>query len=96
MNEAAISTSPAAIAEAATRVAELAAEAVRDGSEHLRGDATTGVLLAEAAARAAVDLVQINLAGREDDPRLDRSAALVMRAAAARAGVVERRAGVSG
>ncbi len=90
------SEGPLEIAAVATLVAELAAEAVRDGSEHLRGDAITGVLLAEAAARAAVDLVQINLAGREDDPRLTRAAGYVARAAAARNGVLDTRGGVPG
>ena len=77
------SEAPLAIAETAADVAELAAETARVGSEHLRGDAITGALLAEAASRAAGRLVEINLAGR-DDPRLHRMADATRRASAAR------------
>src|SRR5919198_348548 len=45
--------SPLAIARAAAEVAELAAEAARSGNRHLRGDAMTGALLAEAGGAAA-------------------------------------------
>ncbi|MEA2290934.1 MAG: glutamate formiminotransferase / formiminotetrahydrofolate cyclodeaminase [Solirubrobacteraceae bacterium] len=79
---------PMAIAEAAADVAELAAEAARDGNEHLEGDAVTGVLLAEGACRAAARLVEINLADQPDDPRLPRVAAAVRRAGAAREGAL--------
>jgi formiminotetrahydrofolate cyclodeaminase len=62
--------SPLAIVRAAAEVAGLGADAVRLGAKPLRGDAITGVLLAEAAAAAAARLVTINLAGRPDDERL--------------------------
>jgi formiminotetrahydrofolate cyclodeaminase len=62
--------SPLAIVRAAAEVAALGADAVRLGARPLRGDAITGVLLAEAAAAAAAQLVTINLAGRPDDERL--------------------------
>ena len=74
---------PLAIAEAAASVAELAAEAARTGSLHLKGDAITAALLAEAASRAAGRLVEINLTGREDE-RLGRAAEANRRASAAR------------
>jgi methenyltetrahydrofolate cyclohydrolase len=75
---------PLAIAEAAAAVAEMACEAARQGSEHLEGDAVTGVMLAEGSCRAAARLVEINLADRPDDPRLARAAEAVRRAAASR------------
>jgi methenyltetrahydrofolate cyclohydrolase len=74
---------PLAVAEAAADIAELAAETAGSCSEHLRGDAITGTLLAESACRAARRLVEINLAGRVD-PRLDRAAEAARRAAGAR------------
>jgi formiminotetrahydrofolate cyclodeaminase len=78
---------PLATAEAAARVAEHAAETARVGNQHLTGDAITGALLAEAACRAAAQLVQINLAGRVD-PRQARASEAVTRAAAARDGAL--------
>jgi methenyltetrahydrofolate cyclohydrolase len=69
--------SPLAIARTAAEVAELGAEVARTGKASLRGDALTGVLLAEAACRAAAQLAEINLAGTPDDPRLAEAATLV-------------------
>jgi formiminotetrahydrofolate cyclodeaminase len=74
---------PLAVAEASARIAELAAETARVGSQPLRGDAITGALLAEAGSRAAARLVEINLTGRDDD-RLARAADASRRAGAAR------------
>ena len=82
---------PLDTAEAAAQVAELAAEAVRTGNVNLQGDAVTGALLAEAACRSAARLVEINLAGRPEDPRLERAAAAVRRAGSARAEVLDER-----
>jgi formiminotetrahydrofolate cyclodeaminase len=76
---------PLAVAEAAAEVAELAAETACEGNTHLRGDAVTGALLAEATCRSAGHLVETNLAGRPEDVRLAAVAALTERAAAARA-----------
>lgn len=76
--------SPLAIARVATAVAELAVEAARRGRPQLRGDAVTGVLLAEAAAAAASRLAVINLEGRPGDQRLDELERLVRDAARAR------------
>jgi formiminotetrahydrofolate cyclodeaminase len=72
---------PLAIAEAAAAVAVLAREVAAAGKPALRGDALAGADLAAGAARAAARLVEINLAGAPDDPRLARA-----RDAAARAG----------
>jgi formiminotetrahydrofolate cyclodeaminase len=74
---------PLETAEAASRVAELAAETARVGNQHLVGDSVTGAMLAEAASRAAGRLVEINLVGRVD-PRLARVSEAVRRASAAR------------
>jgi formiminotetrahydrofolate cyclodeaminase len=74
---------PLETAEAAARVAELAAETARVGNLHLKGDSVTGAMIAEGASRAAGRLVEINLAG-SDDARLARAAEAIRRAAAAR------------
>jgi formiminotetrahydrofolate cyclodeaminase len=74
---------PLETAEAAARVAELAAETARVGNVHLMGDSVTGATLAEGASRAAARLVEINLVGRVD-PRLARASDAIRRAAAAR------------
>jgi methenyltetrahydrofolate cyclohydrolase len=58
---AAASEPPARIAETAAEVAELGLEVVAAASEAVRGDALTGVVLAEAAAAAAARLVEINV-----------------------------------
>jgi len=57
---------PLAIAEAATEAAELGARVTIASNPAVRGDALAGVLIAEAAAAAAVSLVELNLAGRDD------------------------------
>lgn len=80
----AASETPAAIARAGAEVAELAARVTEASTAALRGDATAGALLAEAATRAAARLVEINLRGRPEDPRLEEVARLSRRAAAAR------------
>jgi formiminotetrahydrofolate cyclodeaminase len=74
---------PLAVAEAAAGVAELAAELAARGNPNLRGDAVTAALLAEAAARAAANLVEINLAERNGDQRIDRAQELASAAGAA-------------
>ena len=75
---------PLAVAGCAAEVAELGLAALTGGSEHLRGDAITGVLLAEAACAAAGRLVAINLAGAKDDPRHAEARRLCAAAAAVR------------
>ena len=61
---AAASEPPAHIAEVAAEVAELGAEVAASASPSVRGDALTGVVLAEAAASAAFRLVEINVGSR--------------------------------
>lgn len=68
---------PLAIAETALDVASLACELGERGNPNLRGDAATAVLLAEAAARATANLVEINLATREGDERVERAREVV-------------------
>ena len=74
---------PLAIASVAAEVCELAAEAARSGSPRLRGDALTGALLGAGAARAAAELVAIDLADLPHDPRHERARAAAARAMAA-------------
>jgi methenyltetrahydrofolate cyclohydrolase len=71
---------PLEIARAAAEAAELAAELAASGNRSLEGDAATGAFLADAACRAAARLVEIDLAGRPDDPRLAEVTRLVKRA----------------
>ena len=58
---AAASEPPARIAETAAEIAELGVEVASPASAAVRGDALTGVVLAEAAASAAFRLVEINV-----------------------------------
>lgn len=75
---------PVAIARASSEVAELGAQVVGQSKPALKGDAVAGVLLAEAAARAAARLAEINLRDVQADPRLAEVAQLSQRAADAR------------
>ena len=77
----AASEPPAQIAELAAEVAELGASVAGSASEAVRGDALTGVVLAEAAAAAASRLVAINVGS---GPAFERARAAAGRAAAAR------------
>jgi formiminotetrahydrofolate cyclodeaminase len=85
----AASESPLAIARAAAEVADLGAAVAARSKPALAGDAVTGVLLAEAACRAAARMVEINLAGDRRNPRVTEAGALADRAAAAREQVIE-------
>jgi formiminotetrahydrofolate cyclodeaminase len=69
--------SPLAIATTAAEVAGLAKELAATGNRTLEGDANTAAELANAARRAAARLVEINLSGRDDDPRLAEARALL-------------------
>ena len=84
---AAASEPPAQIAEVAAEVAELGVEVALSASAAVRGDALTGVTLAEAAASAAFRLVEINLGS---GPVLERARAGELRAARARASATGR------
>ncbi|MGH2851299.1 MAG: cyclodeaminase/cyclohydrolase family protein [Solirubrobacteraceae bacterium] len=69
---------PLAIAELA-EPADAIAEHARGG---VRGEAAAAAILAEAAAAACVPMLQLNLAGNPDDPRLARGSQLAAAAAA--------------
>lgn len=77
----AASEPPARIAETAAEVAELGLSVAASSSDALRGDALTGVTLAEAAAAAAARLVWINVGSSSAHERAHAAAG---RAAAAR------------
>lgn len=67
---------PAAIVELARETGELGVELAEEGNPNLRGDAVTAVLLAEAAARSATYLVELNVSlGRLDGGQVERSRA---------------------
>jgi formiminotetrahydrofolate cyclodeaminase len=76
---------PLEIAECAASVAELAAEISVCGNPNLRGDAAAASILASSAARAAANLVEINLSTVEGDDRVERARAIVRSAEAAAA-----------
>ncbi|HSL64783.1 MAG TPA: cyclodeaminase/cyclohydrolase family protein [Gaiellaceae bacterium] len=61
---------PLLIAQVAADVAALAKEVAESGDPAVRGDATGAALLAQAAARAAAHLVEINLAAGPGDLRV--------------------------
>jgi methenyltetrahydrofolate cyclohydrolase len=58
---------PLEIAKCAADVADLAAEIAVSGNPNLRGDAAAAATFAASAARAAANLVEINLATLEGD-----------------------------
>ena len=74
---------PLRIAEAAADVAALGAELAERGNPNLRGDAAAAALLAEAGARVAANLVEVNLATTEEDERIGHARELATAAAAA-------------
>jgi formiminotetrahydrofolate cyclodeaminase len=86
----AASDAPLAIARAAAEVADRAASVAADSKPAVRGDAIAGVVLAEAAVRAAAHLVEVNLHDRMEDPRRAEAAALGERTARVRADVLAR------
>jgi methenyltetrahydrofolate cyclohydrolase len=64
---------PLEIAEVAVDVASLAAVVAERGEQALRADAVAAALLAEAAARAAATLVEVNLGTTSADERVARA-----------------------
>lgn len=74
---------PLEIAEIGAAVLDLAADVVRRGNPNLRGDALTACLLAQAGARAAAVLVELNLSDPADSRRA-RAAELARAASAIR------------
>ena len=61
---------PMEIARAASDVALLALTVAQNGDRALYADAVTAALLAAAAAKAAAELVAVNLTASSDDPRV--------------------------
>jgi formiminotetrahydrofolate cyclodeaminase len=78
---------PLAIGETSCDVALLAEHVAEHGDPEVRAEAAVAALLAHAASRAALHLVEVNLAAGPDDERVLRAARLVAAAgdAAARA-----------
>ena len=66
---------PLLIAATACDVSALAAHVAENGAGEVRGDAGVAAVLAESAARAAANLVQVNLATMPEDDRLAARAA---------------------
>ena len=60
-----------AIVETAAELATLAADTAAQARGGVRGEAVTAVTLAAAVAQAGAPLVELNLGGARDDPRLD-------------------------
>ena len=75
---------PMALVEVAAELASLAADGAHGARGAVRGEAVTAAVLAEAVARAGVPIIELNLGGARDDPRLARAREL---ADAARAGL---------
>jgi len=61
---------PLEIAREASEVASLGALLAERGNPNVRGDATAGAMLAEAGARVAANLVEVNLGTTERDTRI--------------------------
>jgi methenyltetrahydrofolate cyclohydrolase len=68
---------PIRITEAGSDLASLAALLVEHGNPEVRVDAAAAAVLAEAGARAAAKLVEINLGATDEDPRVRHVRALV-------------------
>jgi formiminotetrahydrofolate cyclodeaminase len=79
---------PLAIAAAAAELAELGAGLAVRGNPHLTGDAVTAALIAEAACRSGVKLVELNLDADSKDPRCRQAQELARRASVARSRAV--------
>jgi formiminotetrahydrofolate cyclodeaminase len=78
------SRTPLEIAEAAASAAELGAVVAKAAGPSVRGDALTGVMLAEAACAAAAQLMEINLARHPPTSELDQARDARSRATEAR------------
>ena len=73
---------PAALAQTAADVAELAAEAAAEIEPGCRPDLAAAALLAAGAAAAAAHLLSVNLSVGADDPRRSEVNKIAMRAEA--------------
>lgn len=80
---------PLQIAGVAADVAALATHVAEHADPAVRADAVGAAFLAEAAARAAAHLVEINLATRANDPRVLSARSLVASAVADAGGLGE-------
>ena len=78
------SRGPLGIAETAAEVARLGEHVAQVADDAVRGDALTGVLIAEAAAAAAAGLVEVNLSDRPEAAVAKQARAAAARAASAR------------
>jgi methenyltetrahydrofolate cyclohydrolase len=78
------SRTPLAVSERAAEVASLGAAVAAGSSPSVRGDAVTGVVLAEAACAATAGLVEVNLARQSSAPELERAREARSRATRAR------------
>jgi formiminotetrahydrofolate cyclodeaminase len=76
---------PLALARVAAALTALAADTMAVAHTAVSGDASAGLLLAEASCQAAARLVQINLCSRPQDARLAEVEELTERSARARA-----------
>lgn len=76
---------PLQIVRAASDVAQLAIAVAENGEPALRADAVVAALLAAAAAKAAAELVAVNLTASASDPRVLEAAKLAEDAARAAA-----------
>jgi formiminotetrahydrofolate cyclodeaminase len=74
---------PLQIAQVASDVAQLALTVAQNGNEALWADAVTAALLAAAAAKAAAELVAVNLTASADDRRVLEAAKVAEEAARA-------------
>jgi formiminotetrahydrofolate cyclodeaminase len=74
---------PLRIAQTAGDVAALALTVAENGNPSLRADAVTAALLAAAAAKAAAELVAVNLTASAEDPRVLQAARVAEEAARA-------------
>jgi formiminotetrahydrofolate cyclodeaminase len=72
------------IVETAGELTRLAADAVAEARGGVRGEALTAAVLGAAVVHAGVSLVELNLAGARDDPRLARVRDVAQQANAAR------------
>lgn len=79
---------PLLIAEGAHDIATLGEAIVREGAADARPDAICSCLLVEAAGRAAVGLVEVNLGTPQGDPRLAEARGIAAALASVRANVL--------
>jgi formiminotetrahydrofolate cyclodeaminase len=78
---------PLAIVRLGAETVELARQLAANGNPNLRADAMVAATIADAAATAAARLIEVNLSGVSDDPRLD-EARRTARAASDEAGAL--------